>query len=229
MMARMRPGPRLALLAAVLGAVAVAVLTSVPRDADELRAALDSPVVYVAAAAALTAGFFPFPVVAAAGGLVFGVAAGTALAALGETIGAAAALLIARFAARDAAERLLAGRVRRLVDEVAARGFASVLLVRVLPGVPRHPANYAFGLTPVGVAPFVAATAVGTRPSAFADAALGGSLGALDSPESIAAIALLAAMAGLGLVLARRARRAPTAAGPGTGRSSPDARSAGRR
>jgi uncharacterized membrane protein YdjX (TVP38/TMEM64 family) len=230
-----RPGPRLALLAAALTALALVVLAVVPRDAGALRDALDTPLVFVAAAAALTVGFFPFPVVGAAAGLLFGVAAGTALAALGETIGAVAALLIARFAARDAAERVVRGRVRTAVDAVAARGFASVLLVRVLPGVPRHPANYAFGLTAVGVVPFVAATALGTLPRAFAYAALGGSLGDLGSPESVAAVALLAALAVLGVVLARRARgraagpAAARAAGPGTATSSRDGRSAGPR
>jgi uncharacterized membrane protein YdjX (TVP38/TMEM64 family) len=199
-----RPGPRLALLAAALTGLALVVLAVVPRDAAALRDALDAPVVFVAAAAALTVGFFPFPVVAAAAGLLFGVAAGTALAALGETIGATAALLIARFAARDAAERVVRGRVRAAVDAVAARGFASVLLVRVLPGVPRHPANYAFGLTAVGVVPFVAATALGTLPRAFAYAALGGTLGNLGSPESVAAIALLVALGLVGLLLLRR-------------------------
>jgi len=220
-----RPGLRLALLAGALAALFAIVLITVPRDAGELRAALESPPVYVLAAAALTVGFFPFPVVAAAGGLLFGVGAGTLLATLAETLGAVTALLVARFAARDAAAQLVRGRVRDAVDAVAARGFAAVLLVRVLPGVPRHPANYAFGLTAVGVAPFTAATALGTAPRAFAYAALGGTLGDLGSPESIAAIALLVVLGVAGVALAARAR----AAGPGTGSSSPDARSAGPR
>jgi uncharacterized membrane protein YdjX (TVP38/TMEM64 family) len=239
MMSIVRPGLRLALLAAVLAGVFVLVLVAVPRDADALRDALDDPVLYVLAAAALTVGFFPFPLVAAAGGLLFGIAGGTALALLGEVLGATTALLVARFAARDAAARVAGTRVRALIDGVARRGFAAVLLVRVLPGVPRHPANYAFGLTPVGIVPFVAATALGTAPRAFAYAALGGSLGDLGSPESIAAVVLLAAFAVLGLWLAARERRglaAPasrarpaadvTTAGSGTATSSPDDRSA---
>ncbi len=224
----MRPGLRVAALVVLLAVLFAVVLVAVPRDAGDLRAALDSPVLYVVAAAALTVGFFPFPVVAAAGGLLFGVAGGTALATLGETLGATVALLVARFGARDAAARLAGPRVRALTEGVAARGFAAVLLVRVLPGVPRHPANYAFGLTPVGMLPFVAATLLGTLPRAFAYAALGGTLGDLGSPESVAAIALLAAFGILGLVLLRRERRrSPRAAGPGTGTSSPGGRSAG--
>ncbi len=206
-MSLVRPGLRVALFAGVLVVLFAVVLAVVPRDAGELRAALGSPVLYVAAAAALTVGFFPFPVVAAAGGLLFGVAGGTALATLGETLGATAALLLARTAARDATARLAGARVRELTERVARRGFAAVLLVRVLPGVPRHPANYAFGLTPVGVPVFAAATLAGTLPRAFAYAALGGTLGDLGAPESVAAIALLVVLGILGLVLLRRERR----------------------
>jgi hypothetical protein len=68
------------------------------------------------------------------------------------------ALLIARFAARDAAAELAGPRLRRLLDGAARRGFVAVLYVRILPGVPRHPANYAFGLTAIGLVPFAAAT-----------------------------------------------------------------------
>lgn len=224
---------RLALVAGALAAVFVVVLLSVGRDVDDVRDAIDgagawAPVAMVAAAAALTVAFFPFPVVAGAAGLLFGVAEGTAYALTGETLGACAALLIARFAARDAAAELAGPRLRALLDGVARRGFVAVLYVRILPGVPRHPANYAFGLTAVGLVPFVVATVIGTAPRAFAYAALGGTLGDLRSTESILAVSLLVVMGLLGLVLVLRERRAPRAAGSATATSSPGDRSAGR-
>ena len=84
------------------------------------------------------------------------------------------------------------------------RGFVAVLYARIVPGVPRDLANYAFGLTRVTLGAYTAATLLGIAPRAFAYTALGGSLGDFDSPESIIAIALLVAMGVLGLVLVRR-------------------------
>ena len=55
----------------------------------------------------------------------------------------------------------------------------------------------------------MAATVIGIAPRAFAYTALGGSLGSLDSTESVVAIATLVAMGVLGLVLVRRDLRAP--------------------
>ena len=70
---------------------------------------------------------------------------------------------------------------------VGARGFESVLLARVAPGMPYNLVNYAAGLTPVALATFVLATAIGVAPRAFAYTALGGSIGNLGSPAAIVA------------------------------------------
>ena len=53
--------------------------------------------------------------------------------------------------------------------------------------MPYNLVNYAAGLTPVRLGAFVAATALGVAPRAFAYTALGGSLGDLGSPEAIVA------------------------------------------
>jgi uncharacterized membrane protein YdjX (TVP38/TMEM64 family) len=79
-----------------------------------------------------------------------------------------------------------------------------VLYARIAPGVPYTLVNYAAGMTPIAMRSFVAATAIGVAPRAFAYTALGGSLGNLGSPEAIAAVAVLVAMALVGVVLARR-------------------------
>ena len=206
---RRRPPVRVAALALALAGLLVAGLLLVPRDADRIREAVEgagalAPVAFVAAGAALTVAFFPFPVVAAAGGLLFGVAGGTALSVLAETLGATVALLLARYGARDWATRRAGPRLTAVLRGVARRGFSAVLLVRVLPGVPRHPANYAFGLTSIGLGAFVTATALGTAPRALGYAALGGTLGDLTSPESLAAVGGLAAFGALGVWLASR-------------------------
>jgi uncharacterized membrane protein YdjX (TVP38/TMEM64 family) len=210
------PIARLAAFALVLAAVFVAVLVLVARSPQEIGRAADgagawAPVAFVALCAGLTLAFFPFPLVAAAGGVLFGTLEGTLLSILGAGIGAVLAFLIARHAASSAVQALVGERLDRVQGAIGRRGFVAVLYARIIPGVPRDVANYAFGLTRVGLGAFAAATVIGIAPRAFAYAALGGSLGGLHSTESVLAIATLVAMGVLGLALLRadmRGRRA---------------------
>ncbi|MEJ7825191.1 MAG: TVP38/TMEM64 family protein [Solirubrobacteraceae bacterium] len=199
-----------------LAAVFVVVLVLVARSPSEIQRAADgagawAPVAFVLLCIGLTLAFFPFPLVAAGGGVLFGTVEGTLLSILGGSIGAVLAFLIARYTANDAVQSLVGGRMAKLQDAIERRGFVAVLYARIFPGVPRDLANYAFGLTRVGIKAFTAATVIGIAPRAFAYTALGGQLGSFDSTESIVAIGTLVGMGVLGLVLARRdllARRA---------------------
>jgi len=205
-----RTGPklRLAVAVGVLLCVFLVVFLLVARSPGEIRAFVEgsgraAPLVFVAAAAGLTLAFFPFPLTAAASGLLFGTAEGTALSVLGGLIGAVLAFLIARYAAAGAVQDLAGQRLEPLQAAVERRGFVAVLYARIFPGAPRDVANYVFGLTRVSLGAFALATLVGIAPRAFAYTALGGSLGSFDSTESIVAIALLVGMGLLGVVLVR--------------------------
>ena len=114
------------------------------------------------------------------------------------------AFSLSRWWAHDAVEALAGSRLRALRAWVGDRGFLSVLYARIAPGVPYNLVNYAAGLTPILLRSFVAATAIGVAPRAFAYTALGGSLGDLTSPEALVAVGVLVAMAVLGALLARR-------------------------
>ena len=195
----------LVLFAALGFGLAVALLG---RSAEDVRrtvadAGAWAPVLYVVLVTVLTCAFFPFPLMAAAGGLVFGVAEGTALSVLGGTLGALLAFVLARTVAGDAVAGLAGERLERLQRAVERRGFVAVLYARIFPGVPRDLSNYAFGLTRVGIVAYGLATVLGITPRAYAYVALGGSLGSFDSTQSIVAIAVLVAMGLLGLVLVR--------------------------
>lgn len=178
------------------------------------------PFVFVLVSACLTVVLFPGPLLAGAAGLLFGTALGTVCAIVAATLGATLAFVIARWLAHDAVEEVAPPRVQSLRAWVGARGFVSVLYARLLPGLPYTLVNYAAGLTPVRLGAFVAATALGCAPRAFAYAALGGSLDNLKRPEAIVAIALLVVMAIAAPLVVRRS-------GPGRARSSRGARSAG--
>lgn len=184
-------------------------LLVVGRSPEELRRAVEgfgawAPAAFVALGIGLTCAFFPFPVIAAASGVLFGVAGGTALSILSGTLGALAAFAVARRFGAAPVAALAGERLRRLIDAVSRRGFVAVLYLRIFPGVPRDLANYLCGLTRIGAGPYAAATLIGISPRAYAYTALGGSLGDLGNTQSIVAVSLLAAMGVLGIVLVRR-------------------------
>ena len=208
-MSRAAAGLRVAALGVALATFVAVVLLSGGLSADRVRGWVDGygaagPLVFVAVSAALTVVLFPGPVLAAASGLLFGTALGTPVSICAATLGATLAFSLSRWWAHDAVVALAGPRVAALRAWVGRRGFLTVLYARIAPGVPYTLVNYAAGLAPIALRSFVAATAIGVAPRAFAYTALGGSLGDLTSPEALAAGVVLAAMAIAGLVLARR-------------------------
>src|SRR3954463_15985119 len=224
-MTRRAAALRLVALAAALGAFVVVLALSGSLSAHRVRHWVDGygaagALVFILVSSSLTVVLFPGPVLAAASGLLFGTALGTPVSIVSATLGATLAFSLSRWWARDAVVALAGPRLHALRAWVGRRGFLTVLYARIAPGVPYTLVNYAAGLTPVALRSFVAATAIGVAPRAFAYTALGGSLGDLGSPEALVAVGVLVAMALLGLALARRdlarsrvARPAPPPAG----------------
>jgi uncharacterized membrane protein YdjX (TVP38/TMEM64 family) len=200
---------RLVVLATALAACVAVLALSGSLSAGGVRDRVDGygaagPLVFIAVSASLTVVLFPGPVLAAASGLLFGTALGTPVSIASATLGAALAFSVSRWWAHDAVVALAGPRLTALRAWVGRRGFLTVLYARIAPGVPYTLVNYAAGLTPIALRSFVAATAIGVAPRAFAYTALGGSLGNLRSPEAYIAVAVLVVMALAGLVLARR-------------------------
>jgi len=227
---------RLALIALGVAAVAVLVLVTISHSPERVRDFVDraggwAPLLFVVAAAALSCAFFPGQLLAAASGLLFGTAVGTPLSIASLTLAAVTAFSISRHGGRAAFDELSGARIEAWQQRIEHGGFMAVLYARILPLMPFVAVNYAAGLTRLRLRVFLAATVIGVSPRAFAYTALGGHLDSLDSPEAIAAVAVLVVM-GLGgvffFVRGRRARRTARAAGPGTGSSSPGGRSAAR-
>jgi uncharacterized membrane protein YdjX (TVP38/TMEM64 family) len=200
---------RLGALAAALAAIVLVFAVSGSLSASRVRGWMDGfgaagPLVFVVVSAALTVVLFPGPVLAAASGLLFGTALGTPVSICAATLGATLAFSLSRWWAHDAVVALAGPRLQALRAWVGRRGFLTVLYARIAPGVPYTLVNYAAGLAPIALRSFVAATAIGVAPRAFAYTALGGSLGNLRSPEAYVAVAVLVVMALAGLVLGRR-------------------------
>jgi uncharacterized membrane protein YdjX (TVP38/TMEM64 family) len=215
---RASAGLRVAALGAALATFVAVVLLSGGLSAERVRGWVDGygaagPLVFVAVSASLTVFLFPGPVLAAASGLLFGTALGTPVSIASATLGATLAFSLSRWWAHDAVVALAGRRLAALRAWVGRRGFLTVLYARIAPGVPYTLVNYAAGLAPIALRSFVAATAIGVAPRAFAYTALGGSLGDLTSPEALAAVVVLVVMALTGLALARRDLRRAGPAG----------------
>ena len=149
----------------------------------------------------------------AAGGLMFGCVAGTALALVAATVGATLIFLIARTSLGDLLAARAGPRMQRLRAGFREEGFLYLLFLRLVPLFPFWLVNLAAALFGMRLFPYVAATAIGILPGTFVlsyfGEGLGGALGSdgrVLSTELLVGLALLGAMA-LVPVFVRRWRR----------------------
>jgi uncharacterized membrane protein YdjX (TVP38/TMEM64 family) len=96
-------------------------------------------------------GAVPASLMGLAAGATYGLLPGFALAAGGSLVGAALAFALSRSLCRPAIERLLLrhGRLRRIDESVAVRGWKLVFLMRLSPVMPFSATSYLLGLSSV--------------------------------------------------------------------------------
>lgn len=118
------------------------------------------PVAFILGYALATVAFAPGSVLTLAAGALFGLVYGTAYTLVGATLGATLAFLVARYGARRAVERRIAGNQRfQAIDRAVGReGFKIVALLRLSPVFPFNLLNYALGLTRVRFLDYLAAS-----------------------------------------------------------------------
>jgi len=136
-------------------------------------------VVFVAAYIAALMLVLPGSAPAIAAGFVFGAVGGVLVAVPAAVIGSTSAFLIGRWLARDwAAGRIAAHpRLARLDDELAARGFRTLLICRLAPVMPFNFLNYALGASRLKTRDFALSTLVGILPSTIVYCWLGSRAG----------------------------------------------------
>jgi uncharacterized membrane protein YdjX (TVP38/TMEM64 family) len=191
-------------IAAAFAAVSLAGIDLRETRAWVAGAGVAGPIVFVFAAGVLGLALFPGHVSATLAGMLFGALAGTALALAAALLGAGLCLLAARRFGADAVLSLLGPRGRLWRDWVKDHGFGAVLSARLAPGVPSGVVNYLAGLAAIPLGTFCAAVALGSVPKTVAYVALGGALADPLSARGAVAVALYAAAALLGVVVARR-------------------------
>lgn len=174
-----------------------------------------APIVYVCAYIAVVVLMLPAFLLIMAGGAVFGVAKGSALALTGAMLGGTAAFFIGRYFARDfVARRVAANPTLSVLDRVIGEdGLKLVFLLRLSPAIPFVLSNYALGVTQVRVRDFIVGT-LGLLPIVMTYAAYGKASGAGPRPDGSSAVSPLMLTLGivvtvlLALLLARIVQRA---------------------
>ena len=144
----------IALLALVATALVLATRFDLGSRFGELRAWIEGlgawgPLVFVALYVLAVVLAIPGSAITLAAGALFGASWGTLLVSIGSTLGAGLSFLIARYFARRATARWLAGneRFRRLDAMSEKHGAMIVALTRLVPLFPFNLLNYGFGLT----------------------------------------------------------------------------------
>lgn len=180
------------------------------RDAGVL-----GPVVFMLLFAVSAVLFVPGTVMTLAGGALFGPWLGTFYNISGATLGALISFLIARYLARDWAQRRAGRRLRLMMLGVEEEGWKFVLAMR-LAGFPYFVLNYMLGLTPVRVIAYTVASFFGMLPALAAGTyaghvgfqAMGGEEGVLGKIVIAIALVGLAALIPIVVRIVRRKRRA---------------------
>ncbi len=108
-----------------------------------------------------------------AGGFLFGVVIGASAAVIGATLGAMLIFLVARTALGEPLLRWAGPRANQLAKEFRNDAFSYLLFLRLVPAFPFFVVNLVPAFAGVGLAPFVAATALGIIPGAIVFAMAG--------------------------------------------------------
>lgn len=111
----------------------------------------------------------------AGAGLIFGLGWGIVVGSAASTVAAAAAFLIARYAARGWIQHRVeeSRRLAAVEDAIRTGGWRIVALLRLSPVVPSNLQNYLYGLTPIHFWPCVLTTWLCSLPGTFVFAYLG--------------------------------------------------------
>jgi uncharacterized membrane protein YdjX (TVP38/TMEM64 family) len=135
-----------------------------------------------------------------AGGFLFGSMLGTLYVNFGATTGATLAFLASRYLLRDWVEHQFGHQLEAFQRGFAENAFHYLITLRLIPIFPFFLVNLLSGLTRVGIATYIAATAIGIIPGSFVYAYAGRELGTLNSLAEIATPRVLLAFTLLGLL-----------------------------
>ena len=149
--------------------------------------------------------FIPGSLLTLGAGAIYGVVVGSVLVSISSVLGASAAFLVGRYAARSWIAKKIEGNARfsAIDDAVADEGWKIVGLTRLSPIFSFNLLNYAYGLTRVTFREYVLASWIGMMPGTVMYVYLGslaGDLASLGAETGRATTLGEWALYGLGLV-----------------------------
>jgi len=127
--------------------------------------------------------FIPGSILTLGAGAIYGVVAGSILVSVSSTLGATAAFLVGRYAARGWIAKKIDGNARftTIDNAVADEGWRIVGLTRLSPVFSFNLLNYAYGLTRVSLREYVLASWIGMMPGTIMYVYMGSLAGDLAS------------------------------------------------
>jgi uncharacterized membrane protein YdjX (TVP38/TMEM64 family) len=156
---------------------------------------------------------FVAPILAAAGGLLFGPFLGTLLAILSAAVTSLVPFMVSRKLGQAwVLARLKGTRTENFYQKAYhGSGFSFILLLRLVPVMPWELQNYVAGLTPVSIVTYLAATVLGSAPLSIALVILGATAKNPGSWQFFAALALtgVTLLGPILFVAIRNKKRAP--------------------
>ena len=174
---------------------------SVVFNSQELEAWLSgfgllAPLVYIGLWVILPVFFFPVPILALAGGLMFGLFWGSLYTFLGAVLNCGLMFLIARFVGREQVKSLIQRKLspqwqERLEMASGKQGFWLLIILRLIPAVPYNLINYTFGLTDMTFEAYFIGSALGIIPGTLAFINIGDKAFDISSPSFWLAIVLM--------------------------------------
>jgi uncharacterized membrane protein YdjX (TVP38/TMEM64 family) len=106
-------------------------------------------------------------------GVLFGTVTGSVLSVLGSMVGSFGAYWIARALGKETIFRLLGRHRASLEKRLDSAGFEAIFTLRVLPGIPYWPVNYAAGALGIPSRVFAVASAIASVPGQVSLVAIG--------------------------------------------------------
>lgn len=153
--------------------------------------------------------FFPVPILALSGGLLFGLLRGSIYTFVGAILNCSLMFLLARFVGREQVKQLIRQKLspqwqKRLETAGGRQGFLLLIILRLIPAVPYNLINYTFGLTEMTFGAYLIGSAMGIIPGTLAFINIGDKALDAGSPSFWLAIVLMVLLLVVTSVLSKK-------------------------
>lgn len=143
----------------------------------------------------------PIGILSLSAGLIFGKVWGAVFLMAAALLGTSCTFFISRFLGRSLVEKLLRGKAKGLDEQLAKKGFVTVLFFRLVPLVPYEALNYVSGLSKIKFRHYFLATSLGIIPGVIISAFFGGALGDVKSLKGLFTFKFMAAALAIAAVI----------------------------